>query len=479
MLQIKPGRLCRDSAPRIMTAGSAWWSGASARVERSRAVGRRARVCAVAWLTTVAVVAPAVASASSVRRFSIPCCATPGGIAAGRDGALWFVESGANKIGRITTAGAISRYPIPSPSSTAQNSTFSLSTDITAGADGRVWFTEPDANKIGAITTGGSVTEYPVAIPQGCQTCTGPTAITAGPDGRLWFTLPGQDEIGAIATDGTVTEYALPGVPSGDTLVLPAITAGRDRRLWFTAGVSSGGPFFAFDEIGAITTSGATTFYRVPAPFAPGAPIPGAIAAGPDGRLWFGDAGIAGIGAITTSGAIKAYTFLTSCPTKGRACKRQLPLFGHPTSIVAGSDSRVWFTDGSTYGAINTHGALTQFNAPGPPGGRFATLIGMAAGPDGRIWLTGTFDLSEGGAEVADWIVAATTGGTVVRCVVPNLKGAVLSQAKQELLASHCRLGKVTRKKASGVAGRVLTQRPRPGSVHPAGYNVAVTLTRH
>jgi virginiamycin B lyase len=37
---------------------------------------------------------------------------SPNGIAAGPDGALWFTENA--KIGRITTAGAITEYPIGS-----------------------------------------------------------------------------------------------------------------------------------------------------------------------------------------------------------------------------------------------------------------------------------------------------------------------------------------------------------------------------
>ena len=65
-------------------------------------------------------------------------CGQPGAITAGPDGALWFTgnigSNGVNGlIGRITTAGAITEFPIPS-GSTAM--------DITAGPDGALWFTE-------------------------------------------------------------------------------------------------------------------------------------------------------------------------------------------------------------------------------------------------------------------------------------------------------------------------------------------------
>src|SRR6266700_8204927 len=53
---------------------------------------------------------------------------------------------------------------------------------LTAGSDGALWFTEPSARKIGRITTGGAITEY--LIPSLAQ----PGSIAAGSDGALWFT---------------------------------------------------------------------------------------------------------------------------------------------------------------------------------------------------------------------------------------------------------------------------------------------------
>jgi streptogramin lyase len=74
----------------------------------------------------------------------------PGGgypvlIALGPDGALWFTENVGNRIGRITTIGAIDEFAIPTPDSSPAG--------ITAGPDGAVWFTEAFRNKIGRITT--------------------------------------------------------------------------------------------------------------------------------------------------------------------------------------------------------------------------------------------------------------------------------------------------------------------------------------
>jgi hypothetical protein len=76
-------------------------------------------------------------------RFPLPAGAGPKDIAAGTDGALWFTESGANAIGRITTDGQVTHHPIPTPASVPWG--------IVAGPDGAVWFTENATGKIGRL----------------------------------------------------------------------------------------------------------------------------------------------------------------------------------------------------------------------------------------------------------------------------------------------------------------------------------------
>src|SRR4029077_12914473 len=78
-----------------------------------------------------------------------------GRITLGPDGALWFAETVAGKIGRITTSGVITEYSIPTANSYPYG--------ITTGSDGALWFTEVSAQKIGRITTDGLVTEFPVS----------------------------------------------------------------------------------------------------------------------------------------------------------------------------------------------------------------------------------------------------------------------------------------------------------------------------
>jgi streptogramin lyase len=149
---------------------------------------------------------------------------------AGPDGNLWFTEGFVNKIGRITPAGVITEFPIPTE-------TFYGPFSIAAGTDGALWFTEKNLgeSKIGRITTAGVVTEFPIPNPTGYYA---PANIAAGSDGNLWFTesfiqdpLPGvRYRIGRITTAGVITEFTLPTVdtyPQG-------ITAGPDGNIWFT-----------------------------------------------------------------------------------------------------------------------------------------------------------------------------------------------------------------------------------------------------
>src|SRR5436309_1017470 len=108
------------------------------------------RTLTFAGVAIVLLVAPAAASAL-VTETPIPTSfSRPQSIAAGPDGALWFTEFGGDKIGRITTAGAITEFQLTAGSQPD---------GIAAGPDGALWFTEFGTDRIGRITTGGAITE--------------------------------------------------------------------------------------------------------------------------------------------------------------------------------------------------------------------------------------------------------------------------------------------------------------------------------
>jgi virginiamycin B lyase len=180
-----------------------------------------------AAVTLLAATTRPAAGASTITEFPIPS-GGPAGITAGPDGALWFTESGAGKIGRITTGGAVTEFPIPIYGPSPQV--------ITAGSDGALWFTD-EMNGIGRITTGGSVTQS-----EGGSSEFG---ITAGPDGALWCTWFGGDPTDTWVIPSTITQI-IPGGGGAQFVFDPSgssgpvnIVAGPDGALWFT--VSGGG----------------------------------------------------------------------------------------------------------------------------------------------------------------------------------------------------------------------------------------------
>jgi RHS repeat-associated protein len=198
---------------------------------------------------------------------------TPYGITGGPDGNVWFTERFGNNIGRITPAGVITEFPIPTANSQVKQ--------IALGPDGNLWFTESGwANstyygieKIGRITPAGIISEFTVPTAR-----SQPEGISGGPDGNVWFTESLGNKIGRITPTGVITEFPVPvgncGLSQG--ACLEDITAGGDGNLWFIRPVTQ--------EVGRITISGLVTDFSLPTGIEPFG-----IATGPDCNLWFPD----------------------------------------------------------------------------------------------------------------------------------------------------------------------------------------------
>jgi streptogramin lyase len=141
-------------------------------------------------------------------------------IVTGPDGNLWFTETG--DIDRLNPGdGTVTKFRLPS-------SSLHFPDSIVVGPDGNLWFSDQIAfrtfNEIGRITPAGEVVEFPV--PSGAN----PNGITVGPDGNLWFTERSNNGIGSITPDGQFREIAVPTFNSAPT----RIAAAPDGNLWFT-----------------------------------------------------------------------------------------------------------------------------------------------------------------------------------------------------------------------------------------------------
>ncbi|MGH9443328.1 MAG: virginiamycin B lyase family protein [Thermoanaerobaculia bacterium] len=318
--------------------------------------------------------------AQTITEHAVPTAGSTRDIASGPDGNLWFTESSANKIGRITPAGAFTEYPIPTAASKAS--------EITSGPDGNLWFTESNGNKIGKITPAGVLTEYPVPT-----AASSPDVITSGPDGNLWFAEFVGNKIGRITPAGAFKEYPTPTAgshPSG-------ITAGPDGNLWFGE--------FAGNKIGRITPAGGITEY--PIPTAASRPI--GITSGPDGNLWFTEADGNKIGRITVAGALVEYGIPTSA--------------SDPVGIISGPDGNLWFTEDGAgkIGKITLTGVFTEYPIPTP----VSHPSGITPGPDGNVWFTeqdgnkiGTFQIDDLSSIITGVGATAGANGTNFKTAV-------------------------------------------------------------
>ena len=341
---------------------------------RAHAGSIRAAALMTTFLSVLLVAPAATAAIGDVTEWETPTLgSSPLGIAAGPDGALWFAERGADRIGRITTLGTSTEYPLPAGGGP---------TAIALGPDGAMWFTEQTTDAIGRIAPDGTIVEFPV-LTAGSM----PTGIALGPDGAMWFTEEAANRIGRIAPEGAVTEFPVLTASSSPH----GIALGPDGAMWFTERRES--------RIGRITLEGAITEFVLP-----GGRMPTGIVAGPDGALWFTAPGTNTIGRITTSGTV------TELPIPKTS--------SNPTGIALGPDGALWFTEqsGNNVTRIASDGTMTEYAIPTGWSGPH----GIAAGPDGNLWFTESSVSAIGRLELAEPALPDTEAPTVTIAEPPN-----------------------------------------------------------
>ena len=220
-----------------------------------------------------------------ISEFKLPEPSSAQSLATGPDGNLWFTDQ--SRIGRMTLTGQLSQFSLPihqfpagsNPIKAPATSGSYQALAITSGADGNLWFTEIGpaevGSSIGRITTSGTITEFP--LPSASFFL---SSITSGADGNLWFTGIGTNNgpsmIGVMTPQGKLHEFTLPHS------ILGSITSGADGNLWFTdfqygvTGAEAG-------KIGGITTAGKLSDFPLPTT----SYVPTSLTFGKDHTLWF------------------------------------------------------------------------------------------------------------------------------------------------------------------------------------------------
>ena len=288
---------------------------------------------------------PATLRGVEITEFPVPTKGSgPHGITIGPDGNIWFTEQLANRIGRITTNGAVTEFPVGGGARDLWG--------IATGADNRLWFCARGSSQIGAITTNGVVTMYP--IPRAANDPAKSPYYIVRRGGHMWYSDLGY-RISRIMTNGVITEWVhQAGVnPWG-------ITVGADNHIWFTA-------YFS-DTVNRLdTASSQTTTYNL-TPFG----SPTMMTRGPDNKVWFTEFQEGKIGSITTNGVLEE-TFI------GRT---------GPYGITTGPDGAMWFTE-QRAGSSNAIGRLTLDKKLSRYGlSIFSQPMDILTGPDNALWFT-------------------------------------------------------------------------------------------
>lgn len=311
------------------------------------------------------------------------------GITNGPDGAMWFTEFAAQKIGRITTSGAITTFDVPSSSDLQQ---------ITAANDGNLWFTvDSPGDQIGRITPTGTVTLFDVA---GANNR--PIGIALGADGKIWFTELGADKIGRIdpaAADpeASLTEFALPAgsIPDG-------IISGPDGKIWFAEQGT--------DNLGRIDPLAADPGASLTAFPTPAGSSPTNLATGPDGAVWF--VADTKVDRMTTVGTVTDQFDVTGA---GNGVE----------FITTGSDGNLWFLAqaGNTLSRLTPAGALTVYPLPQADSAPTKPITG----PDGALWFTEANRI--GRFEPPAAVTTTTTGGSTTTAPATPAVGVTTTPA--------------------------------------------------
>jgi virginiamycin B lyase len=284
------------------------------------------------------------ARAGGFQVFPVPTpSAGLGRIATAPNGDMWFVEKATNKLGRITPSGAFTEVGMD-PVLGALN-------DLDVDASGNIWlaFARGVARMHPSDLTTGVSYETPARFVR--EVRVGPTATW----GAGSTANPG---VVRIAGGGWTAEPA--------PACAEALGRGRDGLMWCA-------DFDRLIQVNEGGTSGVT--YPLPA----GATYPYSIAAGPNGKIWFGrdDGGSwytspanGNIGWVGDNGQVG--TIRTGDRTA-------------PRSLVTGADGNVWFTSvgaAKGIGHVNAAGvgAVVQVGNYEP--------AALTYGADGAIWFT-------------------------------------------------------------------------------------------
>ena len=358
----------------------------------------------------------------------------------------------------LTTAGLLAAAPVANAAPTLDPAAgFALSATpghIAPGPDGNVWFTLPGGagKEFGRIAPDGTITEFDTAVPHAFTDVASGPSVAGGAHDRIWFAYSG----GVYVHDpvsGTGTDHSIPTIGAAR-----GITADADGNIWVVEAdglvkvapdgtkiddvpvAGSGGRGIALgsdgrvwwaDFGGAAIRATSTAAPYPTATFATG-DGPQEIAAGPAGQLGFSNPANQ-IGRVSTDGT-----------------PQQTPDAGtDPFGVAYGADGAYWYAQFATQtiGRLTTDGQYTKpITLPAGSGPRH-----IAAGPGNTLWVTaetsakiyritgveppapedGGGNGGDGGGDAGD--AGGNPGGAIADTIAPVVSGAKVNARRRKL----------------------------------------------
>ncbi|SEC21337.1 virginiamycin B lyase [Nocardioides exalbidus] len=303
---------------------------------------------------------------AAVNVFPVPTSnANLGRITTAPDGSMWFLERGANKVGRITTSGAIQEFALPPTDSSVDNPAQSL--DV--GPDGSVWvITEHGENVVRLSSAGQLLTSWTFPNYDGCiNTCPYGGEVRIDPSGKAWVTMNyGSSFISTIVPAGQPIAY------ENSPECADVLGEAADGAMWCQGGSAEGQD--TITRVNADAAGGVT--YPLPSD----ATYPMGLAAGPVGSIWFTRSSTDGSLTSPSRGSIGYLDAATGGTQIWSTGSRSAP-----QDLVMGPDRQMWFTNrgaapGIGHIAANGVGAISSVGNYEP--------TSLTFGPDGAIWFT-------------------------------------------------------------------------------------------
>ncbi|MGH8879278.1 MAG: virginiamycin B lyase family protein, partial [Stackebrandtia sp.] len=251
-----------------------------------------------------------------ITEFRVDCDCFLDDIVQGPD-ALYFTNNDFGRLGRITTAGAVSFI---SPQDSQGNPIDYILGGGIASHGSDLWGASAFRDVLWRYNVStGAFTQFPAANP-------GDIAVDA--DGIVWFTAPGA--IGRFdPATGTTTSTPV----SGASLTHIAIAA--DRKVWFTDRIN--------DTVGYLDPANSNRVSQFPT-LTPEAG-PQDIAAAPDGSTWFAQANVGNAARITAEGVItEAGKASGDDPDSGFENALGIAVRPDPDGLEGPEGESVWFT---------------------------------------------------------------------------------------------------------------------------------------